>query len=76
MTADILARRIDVAAASRRDVDAVTPAMRAMLVRHAAGITAWIAEPRARPLGYRLLEAQPEPWQPRRPDPSAALRPR
>jgi penicillin amidase len=64
VAADTLARRLDVAGASRRDLDAVEPATRTMLERYAAGVNAWIAEPRALPLEYRLLQARPEPWLP------------
>ncbi|MFM1988663.1 MAG: hypothetical protein RJA99_1620 [Pseudomonadota bacterium] len=62
--ADVLARRLDVAGASRRDYEAASPATRAMLDRYAEGVNAFLRE--GRPLAYehRLLDTAPEPWLP------------
>ncbi len=61
--ADALARRLGVEAASRRDADALGAAAREMVDAYAAGVNAFIASGAPLPLEYRLLGAEPEPWE-------------
>ena len=61
--ADGLARRLDVAGASRRDAAALSPRTDAMLERYAAGVNAWAAANRLPP-EYGLLNEGFEPWEP------------
>ena len=64
LASDILARRLDVEAASRRDFAALSPGATSMLDAYTAGVNAWIATAPCRPIEYKLLEATPEPWEP------------
>ncbi|MCU0889194.1 MAG: penicillin acylase family protein, partial [Rubritepida sp.] len=61
--ADALARRLGVEAASRRDAAALGAAAREMIDAYAAGVNAFIAGGAPLPLEYRLLGAEPEPWE-------------
>jgi penicillin G amidase len=61
--ADILARQVDVAGASKRDFDALTADTRAMLEAYASGVNAFIATG-YRPIEYGLLQTEPEHWLP------------
>jgi penicillin amidase len=61
--ADILARQVDVAGASKRDFDALGAEARAMLEAYASGVNAFIATG-YRPIEYGLLKTEPEPWLP------------
>lgn len=61
---DALARRLNVAEASRRDYAALTAGARAMLEAYAAGVNACLGEARPLPMEYRLLGAEPEKWEP------------
>jgi penicillin G amidase len=61
--ADILARQVDVAGASKRDFAALGAEARAMLEAYATGVNALIATG-YRPIEYGLLKAEPETWLP------------
>jgi penicillin G amidase len=61
--ADILARQVDVAGASKRDFGALTAEARAMLEAYASGVNAFIATG-YRPVEYGLLKTEPETWLP------------
>jgi penicillin G amidase len=61
--ADTLARQVDVAGASKRDFGALTAEGQGMLEAYASGVNAFIATG-YRPVEYRLLKTEPEPWQP------------
>jgi penicillin amidase len=60
---DVLARRLGVEAASRRDCAALGDEARAMVEAYAAGVNAFLASGAPRPPEYRLLDAEPEPWE-------------
>ncbi|MFC3127438.1 penicillin acylase family protein [Pseudoroseomonas globiformis] len=60
---DALARRLGVEAASRRDHEAASAEAKAMLAAYVAGVNAWLASGPPLPVEYRLLEAEPEPWE-------------
>ena len=60
---DVLARRLGVEAASRRDFAAASPEARAMLAAYAAGVDAFIASGAPLPVEYGLLGAEPEAWE-------------
>ncbi len=60
---DTLARRMDAAGASVRDLAVAAPHTRAMLDAYARGVNAFIAAG-ALPVEYALLETIPEPWEP------------
>ena len=62
--ADILARRLGMAAACQRDHNALGPDARAMLSAYADGVNAFIGSGAPLPVEYRLLEAMPERWEP------------
>ena len=62
--ADILARRLGMESASRRDFDALGVPAKAMLQAYAKGVNAFIASGAPLPYEYVLLGAQVEPWQP------------
>jgi penicillin amidase len=64
VTADMLARRLGIAAASRRDYQALNPRSRAMLDAYAAGVNAFVAEGRQLPVEYGLHGGAPEKWEP------------
>jgi penicillin amidase len=61
--ADILARRLGMEAACRRDAAALGPEARLMLDRYAAGVNAFIASGAPPSIEYTLLGATPEPWE-------------
>jgi penicillin amidase len=61
--ADMLARRLDVEGASRRDAEALSAETAAMLERYTAGVNAYIASG-SLPAEYKLLGETPEPWEP------------
>ncbi|MBR0656535.1 penicillin acylase family protein [Plastoroseomonas arctica] len=61
---DLLARKLGVEAASRRDAAALSPEARAMIEAYAAGVNDHIAAGSALPVEYGLLGATPEPWEP------------
>jgi len=63
VSADILARQVDTAGASRRDFELVGAETRAMLESYARGVNAFIATGR-RPIEYKLLGAKPGEWLP------------
>ena len=61
--ADILARQVDVAGASKRDFAALGAEARAMLEAYASGVNAFIATG-YRPVEYGLLKTEAETWLP------------
>jgi penicillin amidase len=61
--ADILARQVDTAGASRRDYAALRDDTRAMLDAYARGVNAFIALGRW-PVEYAILGAEPGTWEP------------
>ena len=61
--ADILARRLGMEAACRRDHAALGEAARAMLESYAAGVNAFLGSGAPLPVEYTLLDARPEPWE-------------
>lgn len=61
--ADALARRMGVAAASRRDYEHLSGQTRRMLDCYTQGVNAAMAQ-LPLPREYRLLEERPEPWEP------------
>ena len=60
---DMLARRLGVDRASRRDDAACGPAARRMLDAYAKGVNAFLGSGAALPIEYTLLGATPEPWE-------------
>ncbi|HEY4250544.1 MAG TPA: penicillin acylase family protein [Roseomonas sp.] len=60
---DILARRLGVEVASRRDCAALGEEARAMVEAYAAGVNAFIASGAPHPAEYALLGTTPEPWE-------------
>ena len=60
---DILARRLGMEAASRRDYAALGDEGRAMLDAYAAGVNAFIQSGAPPTIEYVLLDATPEPWE-------------
>ncbi|MBR0665248.1 penicillin acylase family protein [Roseomonas hellenica] len=60
---DVLARRLGVEAASRRDCAALGRDARAMVDAYVAGVNAFIASGAPDPVEYGLLGAEPEPWE-------------
>ncbi|PZW51181.1 penicillin amidase [Humitalea rosea] len=60
---DILARRLGVEAASRRDFAALGPQARMMLDAYAAGVNAFLDSGAPLAVEYTLLAAEPEPWE-------------
>lgn len=60
---DILARRLGMEAACRRDFAALGAEARRMLEAYAAGVNAFLASGAPRPIEYTLLDAEPEPWE-------------
>ncbi|MDB5316920.1 MAG: penicillin amidase, partial [Rhodospirillales bacterium] len=61
---DMLARKLGIEAASRRDAAALSPEARAMLEAYAAGVNGFLASGAELPVEYGLLGATPEPWEP------------
>jgi penicillin amidase len=64
VAADILARQLDAAAASRRDFAALSSETVAMLEAYAAGVNAYLGQADALPFEYSLTGGAPEPWEP------------
>ena len=62
--ADVLCRRLGMAAACRRDLDALGPDARAMLDAYAAGVNAFLRSGAPLPAEYALLAAEAEAWEP------------
>lgn len=63
VAADKLARRLQAAAASRRDYDALGDEARLMVDSYAAGVNAYLDEKRPLPLEYQLMGETPESWE-------------
>ncbi len=61
---DRLFRRLRLDAASRADVDAMSPETRAMFDAYADGVNAFLRSGQPRPVEYALTESEPEPWEP------------
>ena len=57
-------RRLRLQASARADYQVIDPGARQMLEAYAAGVNAFIGTTRSLPIEYRLVEAEPEPWQP------------
>ncbi len=62
--ADVLARRLGMEGACRRDHDALGAEARDMLAAYAAGVNAFIGSGAPLPIEYALLQAEPEAWAP------------
>jgi penicillin G amidase len=62
VAADMLARRLQVSAASMRDYAALGPEARAMVDAYTAGVNAYL-DTHPDPAEYKLLETAPEPWE-------------
>jgi penicillin amidase len=60
---DVLARRLGLAEASRRDHALAAPETQAMCARYAEGVNAFIAAGQGLGAEYALLGATPEPWE-------------
>jgi penicillin amidase len=60
---DILARRLGMEAACRRDYAALGEEARGMVDAYAAGVNAFLASGAPRPIEYALLDATPEHWE-------------
>ena len=61
---DLLMRRFQIRHSVEADYRAVNEETRAMLDAYAAGVNAFIESTDSLPVEYRLVEAQPELWQP------------
>jgi len=61
---DLYARRLRLGASARADYAAVDPATRAMLDAYAAGVNAFLATARIRPVEFQLVGLEAEPWAP------------
>ncbi len=64
VAADILARRANLGAAARADLEVMTPDVRAMFEAYAAGVNAFLGSGRELPPEFALTGAVPEPWEP------------
>src|SRR5262249_4378610 len=64
IAADALARRLNIAVASRRDYAALSRDAVAMLEAYAAGVNAYMRQAPALPFEYSLTGGAPEPWEP------------
>ena len=64
LDADVLVRRLGLAASAQADYASVSPGARAMLDAYAAGVNAFLATTRSLPIEHRLLDLSPEPWLP------------
>ena len=60
---DRVMRTFGVERAAKADLAVSSPAAQAMLEAYAAGVSAFIATTSALPVEYRLVGAEPEPWQ-------------
>jgi len=63
MEGDMLARRLGMEAASRRDYAALGDEARAMVDAYAAGVNAFLESGAPPAIEYQLLDATPEPWE-------------
>ena len=63
LPADIIARQMDAATASRRDFAQLSDETQAMLESYARGVNAFISQG-CWPIEYRILNASPERWEP------------
>ncbi|WP_159993045.1 penicillin acylase family protein [Roseomonas sp. 18066] len=63
VASDMLARRLGMEAACRRDFAALGDAARAMLEAYAAGVNGFLASGAPLPVEYRLLGEQAETWE-------------
>jgi penicillin amidase len=61
---DVFARRCRLAAAARREYEALAEPARAALDAYAAGVNAWLAANPALPPDLELAGVRPEPWHP------------
>jgi penicillin G amidase len=64
LTADVLARRLRLEEAAKRDVAAMTPQTRDAFAAYAAGVNAFLASGRNLPPEYGLARIDPETWEP------------
>jgi penicillin amidase len=62
---DRVMRRFQIGATVEKDYRSVDAPTRAMLEAYAAGVNAFIGNTDALPVEYALLDARPDPWQPR-----------
>jgi penicillin amidase len=61
---DVTMRKFQVGPTAKADYQAVNADTRAMLDAYAAGVNAFIHTTQTLPIEYRLVEAEPETWQP------------
>ncbi len=61
---DRLMRRFQIGATVRQDYRSMDSPTRAMLDAYTAGVNAFIQNTSVLPIEYKLLDAQPEPWEP------------
>ena len=61
---DRLMRRLRVERAAHMDLEVTGAAARDMLAAYSDGVNAFLACTRTLPVEYRLLQAEPEPWEP------------
>ncbi len=61
---DITMRRFGIRYTVKDDYQAVNDETRDMLDAYTAGVNAFIATSNSLPIEYRLIEAEPEPWEP------------
>ena len=64
LDADVLVRRLGLAASAQADYASVSPGAKAMLDAYAAGVNTFLGKTRSLPIEYRLLDLTPEPWLP------------
>lgn len=64
LTADLMARRLDIAAAAKADLEAMDAGTRDMFDAYARGVNAFIASGAHLPREYELTGVRPEPWEP------------
>ncbi len=64
LPADLLARRLDIAAAARADVEVMDTGTREMFEAYARGVNAFLACGAPLPPEYALTGISPEPWEP------------
>jgi penicillin amidase len=62
---DRVMRRFQIGATVEKDYQSVDAPTRAMLEAYAAGVNSFIGNTDALPIEYQLLDARPDPWQPR-----------
>ncbi len=63
LPADVLARRLQLAASAQADVGAMSPATRSMFEAYAAGVNAFLRADLSLPPEYALADLTPEPWE-------------